>query len=190
MTALPVNKTMKHKSLFFAIFLCIWQPCFAFKPEINRAYVQSMNDHTVFYARCIPDEKEGINGTTTIYRVNTAGDEKVDSYQWFSPSGVILAWNSLGRKVAVMSLRERAPTREKQIEFRFHLGGKLLQSYTTESLAAMGIEIIWTPRGEQAKFKVLGFMLDANTNEEAFVIESSNGKRFAFNIQTGKLRNP
>ena len=44
--------------------------------------------------------------------------------------------------VAVMSLREEAATREQQIEFRFHLGGRLLRSYTLQDLVGLGVEVL------------------------------------------------
>lgn len=182
---------MKHYCLFTVSLLFWIHQGFAKSRAANGPYVQAMDGQSVFYARCIPNENEGNKGTTTIYRVNKAGDEIVDSYNWYSPDGVILGWSPIAGKVAAMSLRERASSRDKQIEFAFHLGGKLLQSYTTASLGAMGIEI--GPSlfdGDEARFKILGCVQVPRTNEYDFVIESSSGKKFSFDILTGKLRTP
>ena len=182
---------MKRRILIVALSVCCIHICYAWKRVANRAYVQAMEGPSVFYARCIPSEDEGNKGTTTIYRVNKGGDEKVDSYNWYSPDGVILGWSPIEGKVAAISLRERASGRNKQIEFAFHLGGKLLQSYTTQSLGVLGIEIGPSfEGGEQARFKVVGCVQVPQTNEYDFVIESSGGRKFAFDILTGKLRTP
>lgn len=183
---------MKRLTLIVALSLCCIHICYAWKRVANRAYVQAMDGPSVFYARCIPSEDEGNKGTTTVYRVNKADDEKVDSYNWYSPNGVILGWSPIAGKVAAMSLRERASSRDKQIEFAFHLGGKLLQSYTNASLEALGIEIgpTFGVEGDRARFKVIGCLQVPRTNEYDFVIESSGGKKFAFDILTGNLRTP
>lgn len=184
------TKPMKHYCLIAASLLCCIHQCIAKSRAANGPYVQAMDGPSVFYARCIPDDNEGNKGTTTIYRVKKAGDEKVDSYNWYSPDGVILGWSPIAGKVAAMSLRERASSPDEQIEFAFHLGGKLLQSYTTASLKALGIEIGPSFEGDQARFKVIGCVQVPQTNEYDFVIESSSGERFAFDILTGKLRTP
>src|SRR5512144_1690906 len=94
----------------------------------------------------------------------------------------------LAGKVAVMSPLEAASTRDKQIEFAFHLGGKLLASYSTASLEAMGLEIERSREGDRAQFKALGCVQVPGTNEYDFVIETSSGKKFGFDILTGKVR--
>jgi hypothetical protein len=154
----------------------------------NGPYVQSMDGPSAFYARCIPDQGEGNKGTTTIYRVRKETDEKIDTYNWYSPEGVVMGWSPIAGKVAVMSLREQAPTREQQIEFRFSLGGTLIHSYTTKDLETMGIKVGQSWDGERAQFKVLGCIQVPNTNNYDFVIQTSDGVTLAFDILTGKLR--
>lgn len=180
---------MKRYLLILVSFLLATQASFAFSRAANGPYVQSMDGPSVFYARCIPDENEGNKGTTTIYRVRKEADEKIDTYNWYSPEGLVMGWSPIAGKVAVMSLREKAPTREKQIEFSFYLGGKLLHSYTTKDLENMGIKIGPSWEGERARIKVLGCIQVPNTNDYDFVIETSDGKKLAFNILTGKPRN-
>src|SRR5688572_25947004 len=73
---------MKHYILFAASLFCCIQVCLARSRAANRAYVQSMDGSSPFYARCIPRDPEGNKGTTTIFRVHETGDEKVDTYDW------------------------------------------------------------------------------------------------------------
>ena len=185
---------MKHRILFVASLVCCVQSCYALSRAANRAYVQAMDGPSVFYARCVPDENTGHKGTTTLYRVQKAGDGKVDTYNWYSPGGVILGWSPIAGKVAVMSVRESfgfLPP-DKEIEIAFHLGGQLLQSYTTTALGAMGIEIgpTFGGAGKVARFKVLGCVQVLQTNDYDLVIESSGGKKYSFDILTGHLRAP
>ncbi len=174
--------------LFFAL-LVFSAPQSSAKRAGNRPYVSTMDGMSVFYARCIPDEVEGNKGTTTIYVVRKDGDKKTDVYPWYSPGGLYLGWSPIAGKVAVMSLREKAPTREQQVEFSFHLGGKLIKSYTTKDLEKMGVKIepLWEEEGEGAQFRVLGCIQVPNTNDYDFVVESG-GKKLAFDILTGEPR--
>ena len=64
----------------------------------NFTYVQSGPDG-VFYARCIPAEKEGHAGRTEVYRVLEGRDELVDHYDLY-PRGVVLGWSPIAGKVA------------------------------------------------------------------------------------------
>ena len=179
---------MKLNILSVGLLLCCVPTCLAMKRVGNEPYVQAMDGPSVFYARCVPDDAEGNKGRTTIFRVRRTADEKLDTYDWYSPEGVILGWSPLAGKVAAMSLLEPASARDKQIEFAFHLGGKLLASYTTASLESMGIEIGRSREGDRAQFKVLGCIQVPGTNEYNFVIESSRGRKYAFDILTGKPR--
>lgn len=157
----------------------------------NRPYVQSM-EGGAFYAKCVPDEKEGSKGETKIYRVGKEQDELVDTYNWYSREGVVLAWSPIAGKVAVMALREEAEDR-KQVEFSFYLGGRLLHSYTLEDLAKMGVQIRpfydWNGKGkERGYWRVLGYEQVNNSNDYVFAVEVNGEKRLGFDILTGEPR--
>lgn len=159
-------------------------PARASKTVTNFAYVQSM-EMGVVYARCVPEETEGTKGTTKIYRVGKDRDELMDSYNWYSKNAVVLAWSPIEGKVAVMALGG-APTSkgDGQTELSFYLGGKFLNSYTSQDLKAWGADV-WQRGGRSAIFKVLGQEQIPGTNDYVFSIEIK-GKKFSFDILTGK----
>ncbi len=174
----PVRITMLTSLLLAAC------PVWASRPVPNFPYVQSMQ-MGVFYARCIPEEAEGTKGTTKIYRVRKDQDELVDSYDWYAKKGLVLAWSPIVGKVAVMALGgapNAAP--DKQTELSFYLGGKFLNSYTSQDLKEWGADV-WQRGGRGAIFKVLGEEQIPGTNEYVFSIEIKD-KKFSFDILTGK----
>ena len=109
---------MKHFLIVLFITFCTVSSSFASTRLPNRPYVQSM-DGGIFYARCIPAEKKGSKGTTTIYRVEAEADEKLDVYDWYAPEGVILGWSPIVGKVAVMALQGRYDLQDNQVVFSF-----------------------------------------------------------------------
>lgn len=158
-------------------------------PLPNRPYVQSMPGGA-FYARCVPDADAGSAGTTTIYRVVKHKDDVIDQYDWYAGRGVVLEWSPLAGKIAVAARGGPAPAGappEKRPELSFHLGGKLLASYTAADLAEFGARPgrllssdgrwhgIKDGRGEQVP----------GTNEYHFVVEL-DGTPARFDIRTGK----
>ena len=162
----------------------------AFKDAGNCPYVQSGPDG-VFYARCIPHETTGSAGFTDIYKVQKDHDQLVDHYDWFTKHGVVLGWSPIAGKVAVMAIRKDAPVPpDRQIEFSFYLGGKLLKSWTTADLNRLGAKV--SPSfygGERAVFYVLGCEQIPQTNEYVFAIQVGKDKKVSFDILTGDIRN-
>ncbi len=158
----------------------------ACKAAYARPYVQSGPDG-VFYARCIPQDTAGSAGTTDIYMVEKEHDKLVDHYDWFTQNGVVLGWSPIAGKVAVMAVRrEDSIALEKQVEFSFHLGGKLLKSWTTADLKKLVSEIYPDrPFGQRADFNVLGCEQIPNTNEYVFTIRLEFDKKLSFDILTG-----
>ncbi|RYG63077.1 hypothetical protein EON80_21910 [bacterium] len=162
----------------------------------NAPYVQSLSGWGVYYARCIPAEAEGIKGTTTIYAVGKENDEKIDSYNWYSPNGVVLAWSPSAGKIAVVSMREGLASTDEGIELSFYLGGQLLRSYTAKELKALGVETLFTSNGRRMDARVVEVeQRPAGTNDYAFVVEINNefpdkhqGRKLYFDIVTGELR--
>jgi hypothetical protein len=151
------------------------------------AYVQSGPDG-VFYARCVPADCGP--GSTKIFRVLGDTDKLVDSYDWYSPDGVVLGWSPIEGKVAVMCLhgsgRDPGKPAAGQPEFSFHLGGKLLKSYTTRELVDLGAEESALPQGGRgAVYKVVGCEQVPGTNRYLFVVEVKGGRRISFDITTG-----
>lgn len=149
----------------------------------NRPYVQSGPDG-VFYARCIPDEISGAAGSTKVYSVKRDKDDLIETYDWYAEGGVTLGWSPITGKVAVMA-------RSISGELSFYLGSKFLVSHTLDDLGKLGVEVAKrrTTAGPdlRAEFRVIGCEQVPGTNHYNFVIESK-GKRFAFDIVTGKTR--
>jgi len=158
------------------------------KEAPNRAYVQS-GPNGFFYARCVPHNAAGTAGSTDIYRVQEERDEVVDHYDWFTKHGVVLGWSPIAGKVAVLALRpEPSDSLDKQVELRFYLGGKLLKSWTTAQLQALGADVgMSRPGGRMARFQVLGCEQIPGTNEFAFTVQIGKEKKLSFDILTGDL---
>lgn len=160
---------------------------FAARAISNIAYVVAGPDG-VFYARCIPESDTGDAGMTTVYRVRRNGDEAVDRYPWFNPGRLLLAWSPIAGQVALMRLdRELEPSSaDPQAAFGFYLGGRLLKTWTTRELIALGAEFGPTyevPSG-RAGYKVLGARQQGLTNDYVFVIRIGETEH-AFDILTG-----
>ena len=162
----------------------------ASKSAGNRAYVQSGPDG-VFYARCVPADATGDQGVTTIYRVEAKKDVEVDRYDWFSRQGLVLGWSPIAGQVAV--LRKGAPKSEdpeKQVEFSFYLGGKLLKAWTTQELVDLGARVGAHKLNfeKRAYLQYLGCEQIPGSNHYVFEVKLLPDKVLRFDILTGKLR--
>ena len=188
---------MMRKSLSAIIvvsLLCAY-PVFA-KSAGNRPYVVAFSEvGAPFYARCIPDEPYGSKGVTQILRVKKEGDEVVTSYAWFNRNGLVLGWSPIAGKVAVMRVRqdEGLPP-EKQVEFSFYLGEKLLRSWTTADLTRLGagtgtgkMSTGGHKRGPRAVYHVEGCIQAHNTNDYYFSVRLNEKTVLAFDVLTGGL---
>jgi hypothetical protein len=160
------------------------------KHAYNRTYVQS-GPGGAFYARCIPTAQEGSAGRTKIYRVEEAEDELLETYDLY-PSAVVIGWSPIAGKVALMAVvQERAENWKQQEELRFLIGGKLLKSYTSADLVAMGAdEQMSSERGQRAAYRVGDCEQVPGTNDYDFIVEIKGGVRLRFDILTGTLRTP
>ncbi len=141
-----------------------------------------------FYARCIPAGAEGGKGSTKIFRVESAKDVLVDSYDFYPPHGIWLGWSPIAGKVAVMTrLLEQDPDPKKQVELSFFLGGKKLASYTSDELFNMGatkkLDMIG---GNCADIEIMGCQQIPGTNEYDFVLRTQKKLFIRFDILTGK----
>jgi len=171
---------------------CFWFTsggAMALKDFGNRPYVESGLDGA-FYARCIPGDRTGSTGTTTIYRVADPKDEVVDVYNWYAQLPVHLGWSPKLGKVAVMAERQTSSENtEEQEELAFYLGGKLVKKYTTAHLLKMGAAL-HTPgfsKLKRAHFQVLGCVQSPGTNEYYFAVQISKTQILKFDIVTGEL---
>jgi hypothetical protein len=164
-------------------------PVLAGKRTPNYPYVTSSGLAGVFYARCIPAEDGGTEGTTTVYHVLKDGDKVVDTYDWYIKRGVVLGWSPIAGKVGIMALGGPPATgSDAPAELSFHLGGKHLASYSIEDLKKLGVKLndeLLESTGPRIGFKVVGCEQMSGTNEYQFVVEV-NGKRLSFDILTGK----
>jgi hypothetical protein len=163
----------------------------------NGPYAVAMEEAGPIYARCIPEEKDGNKGLTQIMMVQKEGDKVVTSYDWYNRNGLVLGWSPVAGKVAVMRLRqeERLP-QEKQIEFSFYLGDRLLRSYTTADLVKLGagteLDAAAVERGineftKRAVYRVDGCRQVWNTNDYFFSVKLDATRTLAFDILTGDL---
>ena len=180
-----------------AVLLASAAPAPASKAVASRAYVQS-GPGGVFYARCVPAAADGTAGRTDVYAVRAdGGDDPRDLYDWYAPGGVTLGWSPLAGKVAVLAVvAEERPGGDwrAQEELRFAIGGKVLRSYTSGELIALGAaERVSSVRGRHAGYRVLGCEQVPGTNEYDFVVEvaggmTGEGTKLRFDITTGALR--
>jgi hypothetical protein len=172
--------------VFVAVVLAVVTvQALADKKVPSRRYVQSGPDG-VFYARCVPGEKQSSDGTTKVFKVGRETDELIDAYDWYAPE-VTLGWSPTAGKVAVMARGGKQAAGAEPVELSFHIGGKHLISYTAEDLRKLGAEVTVRTSPTLVNFRVVGCEQVAGTNDYDFVIESK-GKRLAFDIVTGKPR--
>ena len=147
----------------------------------------------IFYARCVPPGEVSARGSTDIYRVEEEKDVRIDHYDWFASEGVVLGWSPIEGKVGIMAGRiQPADTPEQQIELSFYLGGKHLKSWTVAELKALGAVVVGPPEMMGRNHRRTEFQLHEcvqvdHSNEYAFEIEVSGGKKIAFDILTGDI---
>ncbi len=185
---------MKPFIVILTALYCFSNSVFACRRVGNSPYVQSIEENGQYYARCVPTGALGIEGSTTIYRVGTESDEKLDTYNWYSPKGVTLGWSPMAKKVAVMTKRGGVVPKKDKVEFSFYLGGQFLQSYTTQEVIDLGVQSVESSCGIDLIYTVVGVQQIINTSNYAFVVEFDTTKeeknlksRLYFNILTGKL---
>jgi len=164
-------------------------PIFAMKRASNMPIVLSALDGR-FYARCIPAKEDGGAGSTKIYRVESAKDVLVDSYDFYPQHGIWLGWSPKAGKIALMTrLVEQNLDPKKQVELSFYLGGKKLNSYTTDQLWKMGAQKkIDMVGGNCAEISVRGCEQIPGTNDYDFVIRTGMKTVLRFDILTGKAK--
>lgn len=187
---------MQRLLISFALLFGLLSSASAGGRANNAPYVHSLSGWGVYYARCIPTEPQGTKGTTTIYAVGKETDKKIDSYDWYSPNGVVLAWSPSTGKIAVVSMREGLASIDEGIEFSFYLGGQHLRSYTAKELKALGVQTLFTSNGQRMDARVVEVQQrPVGTNDYAFVVEINNafpdkkqGRKLYFDIVTGELR--
>jgi hypothetical protein len=169
----------------------------AAKASANRPYVAVMADQGPFYARCIPYEKRGSAGITQVMRVRGEGDEVVVTHPWYNRHGLVMAWSPRVGKVALMRVRQDTGLlAEKQVEFSFYLGDRLLRSYTTADLARLGANVVVDRRAledghglsaRRAEYRVEGCKQVRCTNDYYFSVRLDATRALSFDIMTGKL---
>ena len=171
-----------------ALALVAGVPVALAKPAMNRPYVQSGPDG-VFYARCVPKNLNGIEGTTAIYRVGAEEDELIDTYPWYSKERVVLGWSPIVGKVAVVSLaRQEANDGRGETVVSFYIGGKLLKAYTADELRKAGVQIgVGGKRTEGSPVRVIGCEQIYNTNHYVFAIGGEGEGKVCFDITTGEV---
>ena len=185
------------KALTAAILLMLAISDFASaKSAGNRPYVATFDKQSPFYARCIPGNAKGSEGTTQILCLRDR-DEVVATYAWFNRNGIVMGWSPTAGKVAVMRVRQDAGMpAEKQIEFSFYLGDRWLRSYTTEDLVKLGakMESDWQAiedglgvEAKRAAYRVEGCKQAWNTNDYYFSIRLNETQTLSFDILTGGL---
>jgi len=159
----------------------------AAEPAPNRTYVQSSPDG-LFYARCVPERDNGASGSTKVYKVGREKDELLDTYDWYTPRGVTLGFVPTDNQVAVLARGGKVIARADRVELSFHLGGKLLTTYTSTELSKIGIPLVvkqgLAASSHRTEFRPVICDLPGTTNY-VFVIETE-GKRVAFDARTGK----
>jgi len=171
--------------LGFVCFPCVVNA----KRAANRPYAASL-PFSAFYARCIPDEAEGSKGITQILCVDKDGDTLLHEYKWYNKSGLHLGWSPVVGEVAVMRFgQEEGKDLDNQIELSFYLGGKLLKSYTTSELVALGARTGRSSAdlGPRAIYRTMKCEQVPNTNDYHFGLDLGNGKLLRFNVLTGNL---
>ncbi len=164
-------------------------PSFAMKRAGNFPFVLSALDGR-FYARCIPAKDDGGAGSTKIFRVESAKDVLIDSYDFYPQHGIWLGWSPKAGKIAVLSrLVEQSVDPKKQIELTCYLGGKKLASYTTDQLWKMGAQKkLDMVGGNCAEISVSGCEQIPGTNDYDFVIRTGLKTYLRIDILTGKIR--
>ncbi|MBA4386807.1 MAG: hypothetical protein C0404_02430 [Verrucomicrobia bacterium] len=163
----------------------------------NQPYVATFEEQNGFYAKCIPAGNTGSEGTTQVMCLRPEGDELVTKYSWYNRYGLVMGWSPKEGKVAVMRMRQdEGLAAEKQIEFSFYLGDRLLRSYTTADLVKLGakverdmnaIESGLDASSKRAVYHVEGCKQVSNTNDYYFRVRLDETHALSFDILTGEL---
>ena len=87
-------------------------------------------------------------------------------------------------------MQDEPTTADTQVELTFHLGGKLLKSWTTADLVRLGAMTYHKEEGGgmRAEFHVVGCEQILGTNQYVFTLSLANGKKVSFDILTGEVR--
>ena len=157
----------------------------------NLPYIST--DDGLFYARCVPADRDGSAGTTVILEVGRETDRVVDRYDWYSRERVRLGWSPLAGKIAVASRAELPGAGRPPTQLSFHLGGKLLKSYTLEQLKPLGLgehPVVSSNGQHQIAIDAMAYDLE-NTNRRYFPVRFGRGREpVRFDILTGEPMKP
>lgn len=174
-----------------ALAVTVWlsfggAPPLAAKKAPNRPYVQSFEGGE-FYARCVPAQMFGTEGTTKIFRVGAKSDVLLDTYAWYSPGRPVLAWTPVDGRVSVLTFTPDHSTTGPNAVLALYHGGRLLKAYTANEVRQMGGQMV--KHDEEALPSLVAQRVETDqipgTNEQVFSIFDRAGHRLRFDMRTG-----
>ena len=181
-------------SLARAIVIVLAASChllYADQEASNIPHVQAAK-HGQCYAKSVPAELYGSNGTTTILRVGRDRDIPLMAYDWFSQR-TFLSCNVSDDKtpvgVSVVRLgpwpRGHAATAD-QLAIAFYFKGEELRTYSTLDIAGQPDNVSRSVSHYTVIEKVLGYKW-LSGNRYAFEVRTTDGRLLSFDPATGDM---
>lgn len=175
------------RTLLLVALVC-W-PLFADDEAGNSPHVAT-SEYGRCYAKSVPAERYGNEGSTQVFRVMEGEDELVRTYGWFSQS-IYLVCNASDAKrptgVALVSTGPWARGREASrqvLALAFHFDGETVREYSTLDIAEEPGNVSASVSHYTVIEEVLGFRWVRST-EYVFEVRTVDGRTLTFDPITG-----
>jgi hypothetical protein len=175
---------MKPLALLFALLLTAATVALADSEAPNRPVVRA-SEYGTTYAKSVPDDDYGQEGTTLFYGVSAGEDVLLTEYQWFASEMYI---GGPGETTLVRFgpwHRGREP-QEDHLAIGLYRNGTALAEYSTLNMLKLGSGLSasvshYEVFGERLGFKWIG------SNSFVFQVTGVNGIVFSFCLETGEV---
>jgi hypothetical protein len=144
------------------------------------------------YAKSVPDDHYGEEGTTTLYRVTAKEDQAVAVFPWFSQRLRLQCNMSRNGDIGASLVRfgpwaRGHKARADHLALAFYFDDELLARYSTLDIAGTVDNVEISVSHYVVIARVVGYRW-LKSNGYAFDVETVDGRLLSFDPKTGRLR--
>ncbi|MDH3585402.1 MAG: hypothetical protein OER86_14460 [Phycisphaerae bacterium] len=150
----------------------------------NRPVVRS-SQYGAIYARSVPDEGYGQKGRTTVFSVGKERDTVLNTYNWYANE--IHIGGSGDRTLVRLGPWQRGrQANAAHLALGIYRDGKTIREYSTLEMQSLGSGLSSSTSHYTVFRKQLGFRW-LSGNNFAYDVRGESGKRFTFDLDSGKI---
>ncbi len=182
---------MKRYIQFISLAIVLFSvSSLADEEPVNQPYVVS-SEWGRCYAKSVPDNYDGQEGTTMVYKVTKENDELIAEHDWYSRQIYLYcnAWYTEAPEVSIVRFgpwHSGHEANENDLAIAFYADDKLLKSYSTIDIARSQKNISVSVSHYTVIEEVIGYQVIPDGWVQ-FVIKTYDGRELKFMAATGEL---